>query len=102
MATKLSQFNIFFRRTCLLLARDRHQFAVDCCIQLACGAFFGLLYENFEFKDAQTLFFMLNLGVGLTASLARAAKGCESLTFEGSVSQGSVSHSVSELICWDG
>ena len=49
MATKLSQFNIFFRRTCLLLARDRHQFAVDCCIQLACGAFFGLLYENFEF-----------------------------------------------------
>ncbi|EGB05777.1 putative ABC transporter [Aureococcus anophagefferens] len=70
MATKLSQFNIFFRRTCLLLARDRHQFAVDCCIQLACGAFFGLLYENFEFKDAQTLFFMLNLGVGLTASLA--------------------------------
>jgi hypothetical protein len=50
MATKLSQFNIFFRRTCLLLARDRHQFAVDCCIQLACGAFFGLLYENFEFK----------------------------------------------------
>ena len=53
MATKLSQFNIFFRRTCLLLARDRHQFAVDCCIQLACGAFFGLLYENFEFKAGQ-------------------------------------------------
>ena len=33
--------------------------------------------------------------------MARAAKRRELLNFEGSVSSVSVSHSVSELICWD-
>ena len=55
------------------------------------------------FLEAQAAFLSVAIALPLIMLLdvlARAAKGCERLNFEGPVSQGSVSHSVSELIVW--